>query len=386
MSAIIMVVDDNADLLDGVKLALEMEKYQVLTATSAQEALEILERITPDLILADIMMPEMDGYEFYSHIQQNEQLLQVPFIYLTAKTDRADIRKGRALGVDDYILKPFDPQDVVAAVQGRLKRMSQLTGHTPSGDVIANIKQLWRGKLGPVPIPLIALLVVAVLVGVPFLFRFPSTQGDALEPLRPDVGEMITVPAGAFLMGSDMGGEQARDVTLPAYEVDKYEVTNAQYKTFVEEAAYPAPWGTYPTELADHPVVGVTWEDADAYCAWAGKQLLSSAEWEKAARGSEGLLYPWGDEWHEGLANTLEAEVGSTQPVGSYAEGASPYGVMDMAGNVWEWTEDWANADQTTKIIRGGAWNASNRWAQTFRQNEVRPNHTQDNLGFRCAR
>jgi formylglycine-generating enzyme required for sulfatase activity len=386
MSAIIMVVDDNADLLDGVKLALEMEKYQVLTATSAQEALEILERTTPDLILADIMMPEMDGYEFYGQVQQNEQLLQVPFIFLTAKTDQTDIRKGRELGVDDYILKPFDPQDVVAAVRGRLKRMAQLTGRVPSGDVIAHAKQLWRGRLGPVPVPLVVLLVIVALVGVPLLIRPPLTQSEASEPLRPDVGEMVTVPAGEFLMGADLGGEQARDVTLPAYQVDKYEVTNAQYKIFVEEAEHPAPWGTYPAELADHPVVGVTWEDAQAYCTWADKRLLSNAEWEKAARGSDGLIYPWGDEWHDGLANTLEAKAGSTTPVGHYPEGASPYGVMDMAGNVWEWTEDWANADQTTKIIRGGAWNASNRWAKAYVRNEVRPNHTQDNLGFRCGR
>ena len=128
MSAIILVVDDNPELVDGVKLTLEMENYQVLSATSGAEALDILERITPDLILADIMMPQIDGYELYERVHSDPRWVKVPFIFLTAKTDKVDIRRGKEMGADDYITKPFDPQDVVAAIRGRIKRLAEVTG------------------------------------------------------------------------------------------------------------------------------------------------------------------------------------------------------------------------------------------------------------------
>ena len=120
MSGIILVVDDNLDLVDGVKLTLEMEGFQVLAAGSGQEALTVLERITPDLILADIMMPNLDGYELYVRVHKDPRWVHVPFIFLTAKTSKEDIRKGKEMGADDYITKPFDPQDLVAAVRGKL--------------------------------------------------------------------------------------------------------------------------------------------------------------------------------------------------------------------------------------------------------------------------
>jgi serine/threonine-protein kinase len=390
---IILIIDDNPELINGVKLTLEMEGYQVLSAATGQEALGILERIIPDLILADIMMPEMDGYELYEHVHQDERWVQVPFIFLTAKTDKGDIRRGKEMGADDYITKPFDPEDLVAAVRGRLKRMAQVTGRPAPGDVVGNLKQVWKSKLGPLPVPLVALLalaVVALLVAVPLLtLRRPAsdTPTELDSPLRPDVGEMISVPAGEFTLGSDeAGGLPKRLVNLPAFEIDKYEVTKAQYKRFVEETGHLAPWGTFPEEQADFPVTGVSWENANAYCRWAGKRLPTEAEWEKAARGTDERRYPWGDEWREDLANTSHANLGGPRAVGSYPDGVSPYGVFDMAGNVWEWVDDWFSAAQDTKVIRGGGYNAINYWAQTVTRNSARPTHTQENLGFRCAR
>jgi len=274
MGGIVLVVDDNPELLDGVKLTLEMEDFQVLIADSGAAALEILGRITPDLILADIMMPVMDGYELYQHIHDDPRWVHVPFIFVTAKTAKEDIRKGKEMGVDDYITKPFDPQDVVAAVRGKLKRMAELTGRPVPGDVMGNLKYLWGSKIGPVPVPLIGLLVLALVMLGPLLFVRARNQARFEEPLRPDVNEMIMVDAGIFLMGGDAAGTtKPREVNVPAFQIDKYEVTVEQYKIFVDETKHAAPWGTYPEALRDHPITNVSWEDAAAYCQWAGKRL-----------------------------------------------------------------------------------------------------------------
>jgi len=392
MEKIVLVIDDNPELVDGVKLTLEMEGYQVLTAKTGQEALTVLERMTPDLILADIMMPQMDGYELYERVHQDERWVQVPFIFLTAKTDKQDIRHGKEMGVDDYITKPFDPQDVVAAVRGRLKRMAEVKGQPMPDDITGNLKRVWAGKVGGVPVPLVALGVIAaiaLLVAVPLLmWRQPADGALALNsPLRPDVGDMVDVPAGTFTLGSDAPGTLSKQqLALPAFQNDKYEVTNEQYDRFVQETGHPAPWGTFPVAQGDYPVTNVSWQDAQAYCEWAGKRLPTEAEWEKAARGTDGRLYPWGDQWRQDVANLQRVEAGSVQSVGSYPDGASPWGAHDMAGNVWEWVEDWFNADQNTKVIRGGAWNAISQWGQATARNSARPTNAQENLGFRCAR
>jgi len=393
MSSIILIVDDNPELVDGVKLTLEMEGYQVLTALSGAEALEVLGRITPDLILADIMMPEMDGYELYERVHSDPRWVKAPFIFLTAKTSQADIRRGKEMGADDYITKPFDSQDLVSAVRGRLKRMAEVTGRPARGDVVGNIKYLWRGKLGPLPIPLI-LLAAAVLLAVGLFLLASrllprqaavSTETATPEaPPRPETGEMVTVPAGEFVMGSESGAQQPRQIYLDTFEIDRYEVTNAQYQAFVGDTGASFPGGAYSEQIAHLPVTNVSWEEARAYCEWAGKRLPTEAEWEKAARGTEGLIYPWGNEWRDGLANTSESGIGSVMPVGSFPDGTSPYGVEDMAGNVWEWVGDEPSGEM--RVIRGGAWNAISRWAQTFVRNTVQPTHTQNNLGFRCAR
>ena len=210
-----------------------------------------------------------------------------------------------------------------------------------------------------------------------------TTAGEAVIP-----GEMVVIPAGNFEMGcnpQDNDGfscfpaeQPRRTVYLDAYRIDKYEVTNRQYAECVAAGACIPTVNTYydNPEYALYPVISIPWEQANQYCAWAGKRLPSEAEWEKAARGSSDTrVFPWGNQSPNcTLANwsTAPACVGHISAVGAFPDGASPYGVMDMAGNVWEWVNDWwqwdyyptAPASNPTgpesgqyKVLRGGAWN-----------------------------
>jgi len=167
---------------------------------------------------------------------------------------------------------------------------------------------------------------------------------------------MVLIPAGEFLMGSDpsvdkdaQDGEQPQHISyLPDYYLAKTPVTNAQYAAFVYATGHEPPlhWedGKPPRGGEDHPVKWVHWADAVAYCDWlaevTGKpyRLPSEAEWEKGARGTDGRIYPWGNQWDEERCNSGEDHESHTTPVGAYPQGASPYGLLDMAGNVWEWT------------------------------------------------
>ena len=148
--------------------------------------------------------------------------------------------------------------------------------------------------------------------------------------------ELIRIPAGAFLYGDDR-----RTIDLPEFWIGRYPVTNAQYKRFVDETGYepPSHWKgkNPPTDKLDHPVVYINWDDAQEFSEWAGLALPTEQEWEKAARGTDGRRYPWGDDWADGHCNTMEARVGGTTAVGQYSpQGDSLYGCADMAGNVWE--------------------------------------------------
>lgn len=173
-------------------------------------------------------------------------------------------------------------------------------------------------------------------------------------PRRPFEPETVAVPAGAFLMGSPTGtgvpdDEQPQHtVELDYFRIGRYPITNREYAAFIKaQPEWPAPvkvgWFLRepPADLLDHPVVGVTWYDALAYCRWLSEEtgknyrLPSEAEWEKAARGLEGLLYPWGNEWLDGYCNAGSDHL---TPVDAYPAGVSPYGCYDLLGNVQEWT------------------------------------------------
>ena len=170
-----------------------------------------------------------------------------------------------------------------------------------------------------------------------------------------DGKEIVRVPAGKFLYG-----EKKREVELPEFWIDRAPVTNAEYARFVAQTGHNPPrhWEgkTPPERIADYPVTYVNWDDATAYAKWAGGRLPTEEEWEKAARGTDGREYPWG-EWAEGRCNSREADVRGTTPVGRYSpQGDSPYGCVDMAGNVWEWTASQYQPGSSSRVMRGGAW------------------------------
>jgi formylglycine-generating enzyme required for sulfatase activity len=217
---------------------------------------------------------------------------------------------------------------------------------------------------------------------------------------------MVVVPAGPFLMGEDDGPRSSRPqrrIVLDGFAIDSTEVTNAAVARFVEETdAQLVGWGAAQArERPCEPAVGLVWREADAYCRWAGKRLPTEAEWEKAARGTDGRRYPWGETWDPSRANTAESGLGAVTAVGSSPAGASPYGVMDMAGNAAEWVADTFDPDYYLRALernprgpdkvldhglRGGSWASPREHARTFfrdSSHSVRPN---PRVGFRCAR
>ncbi|MBT3604944.1 MAG: SUMF1/EgtB/PvdO family nonheme iron enzyme [Candidatus Latescibacteria bacterium] len=225
------------------------------------------------------------------------------------------------------------------------------------------------------------------------------------EQLNPK--EMILIDSGDFLMGDEDGSrdeQPQRTVLLNAYWIDRYPVTNQEYKMFVDVTGHRRPphWtsGTYPLEQASHPVTNISWQDAEEYAEWVGKRLPSESEWEKAARGTLGQTYSWGDAFRKDNVNSTN-DYGGTTPIDQFPGGASPYGVMDMCGNVQEWGSDWyyddyyktAPVDNPTgpaggqyRVCRGGFY-AENRMGVRCSQRHYAPPSTmQDHIGFRCAR
>jgi formylglycine-generating enzyme required for sulfatase activity len=218
-----------------------------------------------------------------------------------------------------------------------------------------------------------------------------------------DGAEMVWVPAGPFTMGA---GRDAHTVTLDGYFIYKNEVTVAEYKQFCAATGRKMPnppfWGWIDT----HPIVNVTWFDAVAYCRWAGVRLPTEAQWEKAARGTDGRKYPWGNVWddYDIKANTDEyqksSQVHGTTPVGSFPKGGSPYGCLDMAGNVWEWCQDWYQdgyykSSPTSnptgpdngqyRVSRGGSWVYDSYSAYSATRGNGDPSYILNNYGFRCV-
>lgn len=235
-----------------------------------------------------------------------------------------------------------------------------------------------------------------------------------VEQAAPVEAPMVEIPAGEFVMGFD--GTQALEderpahrVWVDAYAIDQFEVTTALYAAFLAAQPRPAPWLWETVNLRQHsdrPVIGVDWADAEAYCRWKGKRLPTEAEWEKAARGTDARLYPWGAQVpNEKLANfALGARFSYSQvlmPVQSYEAGKSPYGLYQTAGNVWEWVSDWYSASYYEhspgnnpigpergqfKVLRGGSWSDLPKYLLTYGRFKLWPETRNSYTGFRCAK
>jgi formylglycine-generating enzyme required for sulfatase activity len=259
----------------------------------------------------------------------------------------------------------------------------------------------------------------------------PASRPAPIYYRDTDGAQMMLVPAGEFLMGSTDGDPKAggdempqHTVYLDAFYIDRVEVTNARYVQFLNtlgghtgkcggrdcaetqiEDKYSHilhGQGHYMVEsgFEEHPATQVSWYGAQAYCAWAGARLPTEAEWEKAARGVDGRLYPWGSEPPDCDKAQYGDCGGATVPVGNGLAGASPYGAMDMAGNVWEWVNDWYDPDYYSssparnpqgpdsgvrKVFRGGSWGYLQAFIRTGDRARNRPAYAGFNVGFRCA-
>ncbi|MBM4299583.1 MAG: formylglycine-generating enzyme family protein, partial [Deltaproteobacteria bacterium] len=239
------------------------------------------------------------------------------------------------------------------------------------------------------------------------VFYMRSDQSKS-EIVGKDGAPAVLIPGGAFIMGNDEDSPR-QEVFVGAFYLDKYEVTVARYAAFLKatgNVGVPEEWATVNLERdGELPVVSVDWQDASNFCQWAGRRLPTEAEWEKAARGGDERKFPWGNDtpsderarFLKSYQNPVYKD--GVAPVGSHPKGVSPYGVHDLAGNVWEWVADWFGESFSpgesrnplgpksgkSKVLRGGGWYDPPERVTAIRRMHAPPGHRDDSVGFRCA-
>ncbi len=237
----------------------------------------------------------------------------------------------------------------------------------------------------------------------------PTEPPAPTQTSNGDTRDMISIAGGAFEMGNDKGDPDERPahpVNVAAFQIDRFEVTNASFDAFAratgyqtenEKAGKTQTWRSlFTPDTAENPVAVVSWNDAVAFCEWAGKRLPGEAEWEFAARGTDGRIYPWGNTFDATQFNGKASGIRGTTHVGSFPAGASVFGVDDMAGNVWEWTADWYQAypggassqffGEKFRVTRGGGWFDDDKQVRATNRSSADPSASNDDLGFRCAK
>lgn len=285
----------------------------------------------------------------------------------------------------------------------------------PSGGILVSQPNTPTPTPQPIPSEIPTLTSTPLPTSTPTETPVPIPSPIELKTNSMDGAEIVLIPSGEFMMGSDQSndpyfwGAEApiHPVSLNSFWMYRTEVTQGMYQQCAEEKACPVPakindpvaqqYGT--DRFVNHPVVMVTWQGALAYCQWAGGRLPTEAEWEKAARGTDERLFPWGNDPNaDGLANYSSI---SPSEVGSYPAGSSPYGVYDMAGNVLEWVNDFFDAGYyqyspienplgprsgDRRIVRGGAFNQNGiNGIRTVARASLRPSGTKISVGFRCV-
>lgn len=266
-----------------------------------------------------------------------------------------------------------------------------------------------------------AMPIVAIMrgtVSTPYEAPMPGDSAE-VEPAsesvpgeEPIADEMVTIPAGPFVRGTENGGfdeRPQRTIHLDAFSIDRYEVTNHHYQQFILATGHRKPG--LPARYAksggrvkgtNQPVVYVSWDDAMEYCRWKGKRLPTEAEWEKAMRGGDGRLWPWGTKEQANGANWARVQDGYevSAPVGSFQADTSPYGVKDGAGNAIEWVDDWYDETYykrspeqnppspeygTYRVLRGGGYTTTGGDVRITSRSKMMPDFRDETIGFRCA-
>jgi formylglycine-generating enzyme required for sulfatase activity len=312
-----------------------------------------------------------------------------------------------------------NPEEAVSLQKTESKNLERMRGMQPelwimSGSLLLILfisylsirQQIERSLLTPIPQQIVIL--------TPEIGSVRTSPKDRMQ--------MVYVPAGEFMMGGDVYYDEKpkHKVKLDAFWMDQTEVTNAMFAAFLTEEGNRqeggVPWldssdadahihfkkdsWQADSGYEDHPVVEVTWYGANAYCSWAGRRLPTEAEWEKAARGEDGRIYPWGNDDPTPELLNFNENIGDTTRIGSYPKGASPYGALDMAGNAWEWVADpysrtyYADSpiddphgpeEGYFRVLRGGAWKYGATYARSVHRNRGVPIISHDFVGFRCA-
>ena len=247
---------------------------------------------------------------------------------------------------------------------------------------------------------------------IPTITATPNLRIGSTRIREMDGMVQVYVPAGEFIMGSEVGRPEespVHEVYLDAYWIDQTEVTNGMYEQCVASGVCDLLASDSSRtniryygneEFSDYPVVNVNWHQANTYCEWVGGRLPSEAEWEKAARGVDGQTYPWGNGYANYLRLNYNKALGDTNKAGSYPEGVSPFGALDMAGNVFEWVADWYDYEYynnspnsnplgptmgEARVVRSCSFTSIEEYARSFGRFYARPLITTDEFGFRCA-
>jgi formylglycine-generating enzyme required for sulfatase activity len=377
-------------------------------------------------------------------VRRDETRWREPFLVAVGKTARMENRVDLALATVDNLCPRACPEaaegtvELAAAADERAYRCAWLAGEALVEVGMNKLRQrdAWMVRLERVAGWLAQLLEVGALKPVE-----RAAAGRVLAHLGDprDLDALVFVPGGPFTMGSGDEDTDARDNERPQHIVEvanfcigKYPVTNEQYARFIEAGGYDEPrywteagwawrqtehkgwgrthgdrpeWWDDPTwNLPNHPVVGVCWYEALAYTRWLAEvtgrpyRLPTEAEWEKAARGTDGRIYPWGNKWADDYANTGESDIGRTTPVGAFPLDVSPYGALDMGGNVWEWCSTaWANypyqandgrehlEGDTGRISRGSSWALGSEYARCGDRSDDYPDYFNSYDGFRVV-